>query len=237
MIPNIDDLDVVIRRKNEKYSAFIPQIGVTGSGASPSAAIDDLEQRKKSYIEDLAEAGLVADVVPISAPPIPESPIFPSPVSAPPTSASPASAPQTSAPLAYSAPRVASPVLSTAIGRPSLARELAGFGLKTLILVSVIAVSVAIGANAVVEKANAVIDNARVSIREISEPFENVGGRKFWGKVETNISELAERDLPEAQKQRLLAEFRAIVQKWRPFVAEAQQLFAAVPPAAPNQTK
>jgi predicted RNase H-like HicB family nuclease len=253
MVPNIDNLDVIIRHKNAKYSAFIPQIGVTGTGESLQAALDDLEQKKKAYIDDLAEAGLVADVVPIAEVPIPESPIFPAqkkpaaPVSDVPVSPAPVAETPAPVPL-VSAPPIAPIVVPASIGRPSLGRELAGFGLKTLIFVAILGGAIAWGASIAAEranvfaidaaeKANELINNARVSIKEVSEPFQSVGGRKFWGKVEDNLAELSERDLPEAQKQKLLLQFRSIAEKWRPFVVEAQHLFAVDQPATPNQSK
>lgn len=117
------------------------------------------------------------------------------------------------------------------IRRPSLLREVMGFGLKALMLIGILSIGLAVGANSV-------IDNARLSARGVADQFQHVGGAKFWKKVLNEIDKLAEIDMPADQKQHLLTQIETIVQKWQPFVAEGAKLFAVdQPPIVGSQPK
>jgi hypothetical protein len=56
----LDELDVVIRRKGGKIIAGIPSVGLYASGDTVAAALDALEARKTAYQSDLEEAGFTA---------------------------------------------------------------------------------------------------------------------------------------------------------------------------------
>ncbi len=58
----LDELDVVIRRKGGKVIAGIPSVGLYASGGTVTAALDALEARKTTYQSDLEEAGFTADM-------------------------------------------------------------------------------------------------------------------------------------------------------------------------------
>jgi hypothetical protein len=58
----LDELDVVIRRKGGKVIAGIPSVGLYASAGTVAAALDALETRKTAYQSDLEEAGVTADV-------------------------------------------------------------------------------------------------------------------------------------------------------------------------------
>ena len=117
------------------------------------------------------------------------------------------------------------------IRRSPLLREAAGFGLKALILVGILSIGFAVGANSV-------IDNARVSARGLTDQFQQVGGARFWKKLLNDIDKLAESEMPAEQKQHLLAQIKIIVQKWQPFVAEGAKLFVVdQAPDVRSQTK
>ena len=62
------------------------------------------------------------------------------------------------------------------------------------------------------------------SIRETVSSVQNakIGGAKFWSRVEETVDRMAApgSDMPEAKKQKLLADIRAIGAKWRPFLIE-----------------
>ena len=57
-----------------------------------------------------------------------------------------------------------------------------------------------------------------------------MGGAAFWGRIERELDRMAssENDMPEAKKQKLLADIRAIGAKWRPFLIELHS--ALTPP-------
>ena len=59
------------------------------------------------------------------------------------------------------------------------------------------------------------------------------GGSQFWARIEQDLERQADprNDLPEARKEKLLADLRVVVARWRPFVTEASKLFAADGPA------
>ncbi len=65
---------------------------------------------------------------------------------------------------------------------------------------------------------------------------ETVGGTRFWAKVEQELDRAADpsHDLPEEKKQKLLANLRVIVSRWRPFVAEIEPLFSTDPQSSAN---
>jgi hypothetical protein len=55
-----------------------------------------------------------------------------------------------------------------------------------------------------------------------------IGGAQFWSGIENNIAQAADpaNDMPAAKKQALLADIHVIVDRWRPFVREADRLFS-----------
>ena len=62
-----------------------------------------------------------------------------------------------------------------------------------------------------------------------------IGGAQFWSHMEAELDRMASpvNDLPDAKKQKLLADVRAIAVKWHPFVAEIQSALAG--PDSPSQ--
>jgi len=52
-----DELDVVIRRKNGKVIAGIPQLGLFTKADDTNAALAALDAKKKAFVADLKEAG------------------------------------------------------------------------------------------------------------------------------------------------------------------------------------
>jgi len=54
------------------------------------------------------------------------------------------------------------------------------------------------------------------------------GGSAFWARMEGNLAKMADpkTDLPPEKKEKILADIRAIVARWRPFVAEIAPLFS-----------
>jgi hypothetical protein len=57
----LDELDVVIRRRGGKVVVGIPSVGLYASADTVAAALDALEARKAAYQSDLEEAGFTAD--------------------------------------------------------------------------------------------------------------------------------------------------------------------------------
>ena len=53
----LDELDVVIRRKNGKVIAGFPQLGLFAKADDVNAALAALDAKKKAFVADLEEAG------------------------------------------------------------------------------------------------------------------------------------------------------------------------------------
>ena len=56
---DFEHLDIVIRRKNARYLASMPQINLYAGAESLPAALESLEQKKKALVEELAAADLL----------------------------------------------------------------------------------------------------------------------------------------------------------------------------------
>ena len=53
----VDELDVIIRRKNEKVIAFIPQLNLYAKADDVQTAMASLDEKKKILVADLEELG------------------------------------------------------------------------------------------------------------------------------------------------------------------------------------
>jgi hypothetical protein len=89
------------------------------------------------------------------------------------------------------------------------------FALKFLIVVIVLSAVVLIPAGLLAAK---IRNDLRASF----------GGRQFWTKLEHELSRAADpsNDLPEEKKEKIQADLRAIVERWRPYAAELAPLFS-----------
>jgi hypothetical protein len=61
---HIDELDIVIRNKGAKVSAGIPQLALWATASDAHEAINALEQKRATFLADLAEAGGLDDLEP-----------------------------------------------------------------------------------------------------------------------------------------------------------------------------
>ena len=105
--------------------------------------------------------------------------------------------------------------------------DLGRFAIKTSIVVFVVAVAFLISGMLVAAKVKDLVNDIK-SVK--------IGGAQFWGRVEQQLDRMATSDLPEAKKQKLLADIHAIAVKWRPFVAEVQSVLSGPPNQAPPTT-
>jgi len=105
--------------------------------------------------------------------------------------------------------------------------DLGRFAIKTSIVVFVVAVAFLISGMLVAAKVEDLVNDIK-SVK--------IGGAQFWGRVEQQLDRMATSDLPEAKKQKLLADIHAIAVKWRPFVAEVQSVLSGPPNQAPPTT-
>lgn len=89
------------------------------------------------------------------------------------------------------------------------------------------------------------VEQARSRVEQAIESSVNnvksarIGGASFWSKVENELDRMASpnSDLPEAKKQKLLADLHAIADKWRPFATELQSLVSGLPNQSPQAGK
>ena len=98
------------------------------------------------------------------------------------------------------------------------AGDLRQFAVKVFIVAAAIAAVLMISGLFIASSAQSVVSN-----------IKGMGGSAFWGRVERELDRMAspESDLPEAKKQKLLADIKAIGAKWRPFVVELRSALDA----------
>jgi hypothetical protein len=185
IMSRLDELDIVIRRKNGKILARIPQFSLYAKGENVEAALAALDVKKKELAAALEETGefdrLEIDnrrVTPSHSPP------------------------------------------------GSTFSDLSRFAIKAGVVAFCIAAALTVSGVIVGSKIEKAINNVK-SVK--------IGGAQFWSRMEAELDRMASpvSDLPEAKKQKLLADVRAIAAKWHPFVAEIQSALAS--PDSPTQ--
>jgi hypothetical protein len=84
----------------------------------------------------------------------------------------------------------------------------------------------------------AAVGYTRHAIQSEIDQFQaaKMGGARFWADFETNIERAADpaSDLPAEKKQALLKDIHIIVDRWRPFMREADRLFSDQDAAKPG---
>ncbi len=95
------------------------------------------------------------------------------------------------------------------------------FALKTGIVVCCVVAAFVFSAVLIASKVEQSIERTVNNVKSIK-----IGGPQFWTRMEDELDRMARpgNDLPEAKKQKLLADIHAITAKWRPFVAEIQSV-------------
>jgi hypothetical protein len=66
----LDKFDILIRRKDEKITAAIPQLGLYATAIDSHGALDALERKKTALLEDLTAAGEAENLSAAAADPI-----------------------------------------------------------------------------------------------------------------------------------------------------------------------
>lgn len=171
-----DDFDVLVRHKNGKFIAGVPQFGLFAKGDTAHSAFDALEAKKKAFLADLEESGELGILDMHDA--------------------------QTS--IQQGGP-------SRAAG--GLGQFTLKAGIVALIIVAALATSGILIASTVARSVERTVDQVK-SVK--------IGGSQFWSKLEDELDRMARpgNDLPEAKKQKIIADIRMIGAKWAPFVAE-----------------
>lgn len=184
-----DELDVVIRRKNSKVTAGIPQLGLFAKADDINAALAALDAKKKTFVADLEDAGEL-DMLEIEVRPAPTR-------------------------------RVATIRPSGGLGQFALKA-----GIVVFCVVAAFVTSGVLIAPKVEQSINLIASKVEQSINNVKSI--KIGGSQFWVRMEDELDRMArpDSDLPEAKKQKLLADIRAIGVKWRPFVVEIQSALA-----------
>jgi hypothetical protein len=103
------------------------------------------------------------------------------------------------------------------------AGDLGHFAMKAGIVVCCVVAGFVISSVLIVSKVELAVENTLNKVNSIK-----VSGAQFWSKVETELDRMAsaDNDLPEAKKQKLLTDIRAVATKWRPFVTELKSALA-----------
>jgi hypothetical protein len=117
---------------------------------------------------------------------------------------------------------------------PGLLLGIAGFAVK----VALVAAGAAFVAVFTLNAAERAMERlAANTVMPALAQISHVGGKHFWTNVEHQLDQAADPKtaMPEPEQQRLLADLHVIVERWRPFVHEAAQLFAEPADAAPSK--
>jgi hypothetical protein len=186
-MPQLDDLDVIIRRKNATtVVAIVPQASLYATGATVEAAFEALEQKRNELKAEMAAAGEADD---------------------------------------FDAP----PASGRATASGGATRDLWTFAAKACVA----AVLAAVALDYVGSSTQTRIEEVTEKVRRSLDTGALRGGTQFWARIEQDLERQADprNDLPEARKEKLLADLRVVVARWRPFVTEASKLFAAEGPA------
>lgn len=177
----LDKFDISIRRKGDKITAAVPQLGLYATDTDMHSALDALERKKVALLEDLTAAGEIDNL-----------------------------------------PAVAftDPVL------PSTSYGLFRFLLKAVIVVALVGVAIVVTTNLVTAKIDLIaakVESTRLAWQASLQEYTKIGGAQFWLKVEKGLDQLADpkSEMPEEKRQKILADIRAIRERWWPFFAEA----------------
>src|SRR5215471_3537973 len=170
----LDKFDISIRRKDDRVTAAVPQLGLYATASDIHSALDALERKKAALLEDLTAAGEIDNL-----------------------SAAPAADPLP----------------------PAASYGLAPFALKVGILVAAVAIAIVVTANLITTK----IEHTRLAWQATLQEHSKIGGAQFWAKVEKGLDQLADpkSEMPEERRQKILANIRALRERWWPFIAEA----------------
>jgi hypothetical protein len=169
----LDKFDISIRRKDDKVTASVPQLGLYATANDIHNALDALERKKAALLEDLTDAGEDNLSAAAAADPVP----------------------------------------------PAASYGLAQFALKVGIVVAAVAIAIVVTANLITTK----IENTRLAWQATLQDYGKIGGAQFWAKVEKSLDQLADPkgEMPEEKRQKILANIRALRERWWPFIAEA----------------
>ncbi len=76
----------------------------------------------------------------------------------------------------------------------------------------------------------AVLDGA---VHSFQRSFTHVGGSQFWSRLDKELANAADpkNDMPAERKQKLLANIHILVDRWQPFIAEAERAFSTPAPS------
>ena len=102
---------------------------------------------------------------------------------------------------------------------PAASQGLAQFTLKVGIIVVLVAIAIVVTTNLVATK----IEATRAAWQTTIQEHSKIGGAQFWAKVEKGLDQLADSksEMPEEKRQKILANIRAIRERWWPFIAAA----------------
>lgn len=121
------------------------------------------------------------------------------------------------------------PVRRVAVAAARPAGDLLQFAIKAGIVVFLVVVTFVTSGVLIASTVERSIDRTVSKVKSIK-----IGGSQFWTQLENELDRMARpgNDLPEAKKQKLLADIRMIGAKWSPFLTELQAALsdAANPP-------
>ena len=108
-------------------------------------------------------------------------------------------------------------------------REIYQFAIKSCIVLSIVIVAIFFLSYKIDQSLTSAVYRFQIVAQTNIDRLTVGSGNAFWSKVSRELDRAANSNIPEDTKQKLLADIRTIVEKWRPFVAAASGIFATAP--------
>jgi hypothetical protein len=187
----LDKFEISIRRKNDKVTAAVPQLGLYATAADNQGALDALERKKAELLEDLTAAGEVESLLAAESAQRTRKRLRPFPV--------------------FSA------IADT--GSPATSDVLWRFTLKVVIVVVLAAITVVITTNLIAAKIETTRLAWQATFQEYTKIGGPQFWSKFEKSLDDLANPKSE--MPEDKRQKILSNIRVIRDRWWPFIAEA----------------
>lgn len=108
-------------------------------------------------------------------------------------------------------------------------REIYQFAIKSCIVFVIVIASILFFSYKIDQSLTSAIYGIQNTAQANLDRLTVDSGSAFWSKISRELDRAANSNIPEDSRQKALADIRKIVEKWRPFVAEASGIFASGP--------
>jgi hypothetical protein len=126
---------------------------------------------------------------------------------------------------------------STAASGISLARDVGRFTIKVMIVIALLGAGMIVTFNSVAARIDAQLYHVGGKLRELRAA--GIGVSELLARAEATLGRAADpqSEMSEARKQKLTADIRTVVARWRPIISEFAPLVAALQDTGPQGGK